>query len=121
MKMISARHHGYLDFLTVGIFLLAPTVLNLSQIPGMLAYVLAGVHLMVTLATDFPPGIFRILSFTVHGLIERIVGPVLIALPFILGFTDEPAARNFYMIMGAVIIVTGLLTNYRESHPETNL
>ncbi|MCB1949850.1 MAG: hypothetical protein H6940_13515 [Burkholderiales bacterium] len=114
MKVISARNHGYLDFLTVGIFLLAPTLLGLSQIPAMLAYVLAGVHLAVTLASDFSLGVFKLLAFKLHGWIERFVGPALVAIPFILGFSDEGVARNFYMAMGAIIIVVGLLTDYHE-------
>ncbi|SDG83746.1 hypothetical protein [Nitrosomonas sp. Nm132] len=116
MKIISARNHGYLDFLTVVIFLLAPTLLDLSQIPAMLAYGLAAVHLTVTLASDFSLGIFKMLAFTLHGWIERIVGPVLVAIPFILGFADEAVARNFYIAMGLIIIVAGLLTNYREEN-----
>ncbi|GJL76416.1 hypothetical protein [Nitrosomonas sp.] len=119
MKIISARNHGYLDFLTVGIFLLAPTLLELSQIPAMLAYGLAVVHLIVTLTSDFPFGIFKIIPFTIHGWIERAVGPTLVAIPFILGFADEPVARNFYIAMGVIIIVVGLLTNYREENPGT--
>ncbi|MDR4516503.1 MAG: hypothetical protein MRK00_03825 [Nitrosomonas sp.] len=115
MKIISARNHGYLDFLTVGIFLLVPTLLDLSQTPALLAYVLAGVHLVVTLASDFSLGMFKMLAFTLHGWIERIVGPTLVAIPFILGFSDEPMARNFYMAMGAIIIVAGLLTDYRAA------
>ncbi|MDC8445548.1 MAG: hypothetical protein LV471_06415 [Nitrosomonas sp.] len=119
MKMISARQHGYLDYLTVGIFLLAPTVLSLSQMPAMLAYILAGVHLMVTLATDFPLGIFKLLSFTLHGWIERIVGPTLLAVPFILSFAEEPAAMYFYLVMGATVILLGLLTDYRDAQSDT--
>lgn len=114
MKIISARHHGYLDFLTVGIFLLAPTLFGLSQTPALLAYVLAGVHLAVTLATDFPLGVFKLLTFKLHGWIERFVGPALVAIPFILGFADEGVARNFYIAMGAIVIVVALLTNYHE-------
>jgi hypothetical protein len=53
MKVISPRIHGYLDFLTVVIFLLAPTLLGLSQLSAILAYGLAVVHLIVTLASDF--------------------------------------------------------------------
>ncbi len=114
MKIISARNHGYLDFLTVVIFLLAPTLLGLSQIPAILAYGLAGIHLMVTLASDFSLGIFKMLAFTLHGWIERIVGPTLLAAPFLLGFANDAIARNFYIVMGFVIIVAGLLTNYHE-------
>ncbi len=113
MKVISPRVHGYLDFLTVAIFLLAPTLLGLSQLPAMLAYSLAGVHLLVTLASDFPFGVVKLIPFTIHGWIERLIGPSLIALPFIVGFANEEMARNFYIAMGVVIIVVGLLTDYQ--------
>ena len=118
MKVISPRLHGYLDFLTVILFLLAPTLLGLSQIPAMLAYGLAVVHLIVTLASDFPFGVIRIIPFSVHGWIERIVGPSLIALPFIFGFANEEIARNFYIAVGLVIIAVGVLTDYQSKAKE---
>ena len=113
MKVISPRMHGYLDFLTVILFLLAPTLLGLNQVTAMLAYSLAVVHLIVTLASDFPFGIVKLIPFPVHGWIERIVGPSLIAVPFILNFANEEIARNFYIAVGLVIIVIGMLTDYQ--------
>ena len=115
MKIFSPRIHGYLDFLTVVIFLLAPTTLGLSGLPAYLAYGLAVVHLIVTLASDFPFGIAKIIPFYIHGWIERIVGPVLVVVPFVLGFDADEVARNFYVVMGAIIIVVGILTDYRGS------
>ena len=79
----------------------------------MLAYSLAVVHLIVTLASDFPFGIVKIIPFTVHGWIERIVGPLLVAVPLILGFANEEIARNFYIAAGIVIIIVGVLTDYQ--------
>ena len=113
MKVISPRIHGYLDFLTVFIFLLAPTLLGLGQLSAMLAYALAAVHLIVTLASDFPFGVVKLIPFTIHGWIERMVGPLLIAIPFILNFSTEEAARNFYIAMGIIIIIVGVLTDYQ--------
>jgi len=113
MKVISPRIHGYLDFLTVVIFLLAPTLLGLSQLSAILAYGLAVVHLIVTLASDFPFGVVKLIPFTIHGWIERMVGPLLIAVPFILNFSDEDLARNFYIAMGIIIIIVGVLTDYQ--------
>ena len=113
MKVISPRIHGYLDFLTVVIFLLAPTLLGLSQLSAILAYGLAVVHLIVTLASDFPFGLVKLIPFTIHGWIERMVGPLLIAVPFIFNFSDEDLARNFYIAMGIIIIIVGVLTDYQ--------
>ncbi|MCP5245633.1 MAG: hypothetical protein H6937_06695 [Burkholderiales bacterium] len=118
-KVISSRTHGYLDFLTVALFLLAPTLLSLSQVPAMLAYTLAVVHLIVTLTTNFPFGIFKLIPFTIHGWIERLVGPSLVALPFIFGFANEDVAKNFYIAMGIVIIMIGFLTDYKGEEKHT--
>ena len=115
MQIISPRQHGYLDFLTVFLFLLAPVLFGLSEVPALLAYGLAMVHLAVTLTSDFPFGLIKLIPFTVHGWIERIVGPTLVVVPFVLGFADESMARNFYMGMGLIIIVVGLLTDYRAT------
>jgi hypothetical protein len=41
------------------------------------------------------------------------VGPLLIAVPFILNFADEDLARNFYIAMGIIIIIVGVLTDYQ--------
>lgn len=114
MKLISPRMHGYLDFLTVILFLLAPSLFELNQLPALLSYSLAVVHLIVTLASDFPFGIVKIIPFPIHGWIERIVGPTLVAVPFILGFSADEMARNFYIAAGVVIIAVGLLTDYQS-------
>lgn len=53
MKIISPQVHGYLDYFTVVVFLLAPTLMGLTGIPALLAYALAGIHLAMTLVTYF--------------------------------------------------------------------
>ena len=114
MKIINAKMHGYLDYLVVLVFLAAPTLLHLSMVPATVAYVLAGVHLALTLLTDFPLGLIKVVPLKVHGIIELIVGPCLIALPFVLGFGGEPAAQFFYIACGVVILVVWTLTKYEK-------
>ena len=56
MKPITPSTHGYLDYVTVAVFLLAPKLLGFEGLPALLSWTLAGVHLVLTLATDFPLG-----------------------------------------------------------------
>lgn len=119
MNILSRIAHGYLDYITVVIFLLAPSLLGLSGLPAMIAYGLAAIHLVLTLATDFPSSLFKIIPFKLHGWLERLVGPLLIVLPFILGFSNDAVARNFYILIGIVIIVVGIFTNYKGTDQET--
>jgi hypothetical protein len=113
MKIISPTLHGYLDYLTVLLFLVAPSLIGLTGMARTFAYALAGIHLAMTLVTDFPLGAAKLLPFTIHGWVERVVGPILIVLPFALGF--EAPARGFYIVIGIVIILVGLLTDYRRT------
>jgi hypothetical protein len=113
MKILSPTQHGYLDYLTVVIFLLAPSLIGLTGMAGTIAYLLAGIHLAMTLVTDFPLGAVKKLPFQIHGWVERFVGPVLVLLPFVFGF--DGAAKSFYIVIGFVIILVGLLTDYQQA------
>ncbi len=112
MKILSGKIHGYLDFLTVIIFAVAPTVLGFGGLPAYISYILAVVHISLTLVTAFPKGIIGIVPFPIHGGIELIISIVLVILPFILGFAETP--RNFFIGIGIVIFVVWLLTDYRK-------
>ncbi len=113
MKKLTATLHGYIDYLAVVLFLAAPSVLGLTGIAGTFAYVLAVIHLALTLLTAFPLSVYKLIPFEIHGWIERGVGPVLILVPFVFGFIG--AASAFYVVMGLVIILVGLMTDYKQS------
>ena len=113
MKPISAVLHGSLDYVTVLLFLASPTLIGLTGAAATLAYALAGVHALMTLITDFPLGAAKVLPFAYHGWVERVVGPSLIVLAF--GVKVEVTARIFYVAMGVIIVLVGLLSDYRKS------
>jgi hypothetical protein len=112
MKIINAKIHGYLDYGVVLAFLAAPSLFHFSGIPAAISYALAGVHLALTLLTDFPLGALKWVPLKWHGIIELIVGPILVALPFALDFGSEPAAQYFYRVSGIVILIVWFLTDY---------
>jgi hypothetical protein len=112
MKFITPSIHGYLDYLTVGVFLAAPNLVEFEGLPALLSWTLAGVHLALTLATDFPLGWRPWLPFWIHGWIERIVGPALVLIAFLPVFFSSSSAFGFYVFMGLVIVAVGWLTDY---------
>lgn len=120
MKPITPALHGYLDYLTVLVFALAPGLLGLHGLPAQLSWTLAGVHLLLTLLTDFPLGWHPVLPFWIHGWVERVVGPALVLVAFLPNFSNSTVAFAFYVFMGFVIIVVGFLTDYsapsRKAH-----
>ena len=114
MKVISDTAHGILDYLTVAIFALAPSVLGLTGFAALVSYALAAIHLVMTLLTNMPLGVLKVIPMRLHALVELVVGPVLVVaalvLPTILG--DK---REFFLVMGLVILAVWLLSSY--GHP----
>jgi hypothetical protein len=112
MKLIDARVHGYLDFVVVIAFVLAPFVVGLGGTPALLCWGLAAVHLVLTLLTRFPAGVVKIIPFVVHGAIELLVSVGLVFAPRIFGFAPGSPARNFFITSGVVVFLVWVLTDY---------
>ncbi|NBC66389.1 MAG: hypothetical protein GVY07_12155 [Bacteroidetes bacterium] len=113
MKILTPRFHGYLDYLTVVIFLAAPLLLGLEGLSAIISYILAAIHLLVTLLTDFSFGFGKLIPIKTHGWVETVVGPLVLLLPFIVGLYET--ARIFYITMGAFIIIFSLITDYKQA------
>jgi len=117
MAILSPKVHGLLDYGVVIAFAILPAAAGLSGAPKVLSWVLAVVHLGLTLLTDFPLGAVKLVPLRVHGLIELAVVPVLLAAPWLLRFSADPVARSVYLVAGAAIFVTWLLTDYSIPEP----
>jgi hypothetical protein len=115
MRILSARAHGYLDYITVVGFACAPALLGFDGLPKWICYGLAAIHLSLTLLTNFPLGVAKLIPSGIHGLIELIVSIALIILPWAMGFASNPAARNFFILIGVTIFIVWLLTDYIAS------
>ena len=113
-KPIAPRLHGLLDYAVVAVFALAPSLFGLDGFAVTLAYLLAVVHLAMTLLTAFPLGVVKVVPFRLHGLVELVVGPLLIVLALLL--FDE-GARVFYLAAGGAILVVWALTDYGTAAP----
>lgn len=113
MRILSPKVHMVLDFVTVVVFLVAPLAVGLGGLPAAICYVLAIVHLLMTLLTRFPGGGAKPVSLLLHGMVELAVAIVLVALPYIAGFGPGSPAKRFFVTMAALIFVIWLLTDYR--------
>lgn len=116
MRFVSPRVHGVLDYLFGALFLLAPTWFEFASRPARTsAYVFGGALLLISLLTRYPLGALRVIPFTVHGGIELVSSIALIALPWLLGFDEAIAARNFFIATGVVLFGLWLTTDYKAA------
>ena len=120
MKVLSPRIHGYLDLLVIAAFVLAPTLLGFRGSAASLCYVLAAIHLSLTLLTAYPLGLLKMIPFPVHGGLEAVMAPVLVAAPWLVGFAHAAAPRAWFVASGVALAVVWLVTDYRSDPVATD-
>ncbi len=114
MKTLNASIHGILDYATVIAFASAPTVLGFSGAAAYLAYLLAGVHLAMTVLTDMPLGLVKFIPMRLHALVEMLIGPTLIAVA-LLAPSLVVGAQGFFVASGIAICAVWFLSDYASA------
>lgn len=112
---LNTRIHGAIDYGVVLFLWLSPTLFGLPDLTAKFTYALGAIHLILTLATKFEWGIFKIIPFHIHGIIELIVSLALTAVAFYLGNLEGNLARNFYLAFAVAVFLTWLITDYKSS------
>jgi hypothetical protein len=111
MKILSDKTHGFLDYLTVVLFALAPSLFGFTGTAALISYALAGIHLAMTLLTNMPLGVVKIIPMRLHAFVEMLVGPVLVigalAVPVLVA-----GGRGFFIAAGILIFAVWLLSHY---------
>lgn len=111
-KPIDGRMHGMVDYATVAATAAAPRALGFPREAEMLAYGLAAQYLGVSLMTDYPLALKKLLPFKLHGAAEVAIGAALPFLPWLLGFAENRRARNFFLGLTALTAAAALLTDW---------
>jgi hypothetical protein len=111
-KPISPRVHGAIDYTTVAATAALPRALDFPPRAEALCYALAGGYLAISLLTDYPLSVRRLIPFKGHGIAEGVIGLALPALPWALDFADHRPARNFFVGLTALTAVVAALTDW---------
>jgi hypothetical protein len=118
-KTLNPKTHGYIDYIVVAMFFLAPSLFNFSDTASNLSYALAVIHLIVSLSTAYPLGLLKAIPFTVHGAMELMISVIVAISPWVFGFEDDTAARNFYVASGIAFFLVWSLTDYKGAGAPT--
>jgi hypothetical protein len=114
MKVISSFIHGLIDYIVVIFLWTAPFMFEMSDLVSNALFILGGVHLLLTILTDYDLGIIKLIPLAAHGLIELIVAILLVASPWLLQVSDQPTDRNFLVIFAVAVLLIWLLSDYQQ-------
>ena len=116
MMLIAPFPHAVLDYLLAVLFLVAPALLGYQSASAIaLSQGIGAVYIAASLLTRYPLGALKLIPFPVHGVLESLMAAAWIALPWVAGFSDEPAARNFFCVAGAALLMVAWLTDYSSA------
>lgn len=111
---LNSRMHAAIDYGIVMFLLIAPTYFSLPGITSKFTYGLAAIHLLLTVCTNYELGIFKVIPFKVHGIIELLVAIALIGAAYFLGNYEGDLSRYFYISFAIIVFITWLMSDYKN-------
>ncbi len=113
--LIPAVVHGAVEY-AVGIaFIAAPFLLGFdSAAPTAVAIVVGVVLLTLAASSETPTGLAKIVPVGIHALADFAVAGLLIAAPFLFGFTDETTPTAIFIVVGVFGLLLTVATRFLE-------
>jgi hypothetical protein len=101
-----------LDYGTAATVAAVPAMMNVPKRARNLFEGLAAGYTGLSAMTDYPLSVRRTIPFKAHGAAELAIGALLPAMPWLLGFSENRAARNLCFGLTALTLVVSALTNW---------
>jgi len=110
--------HGILEYLLGVLFIAAPFLFDFKSGAATGMSVAIGVLILIFAAvSEGPVSLVNQLPLLLHVAMLYVLALFLIAAPFLLGFSDEAAPRNFFIISGVWLLLITIGTRFRSSAP----
>ena len=108
--------HGVTDYSYAAAIAAAPHVAGFSddKKATLLCGVIGAGTLLTSLFTRYELGLVRVLPFKAHLVGDFLTGLASLSAPWLLGFSDNPKARNTFVGFGVFAILAALLTQPDE-------
>lgn len=111
--------HGILEYLLGVLFIAAPFLFDFKSGAATGMSVAIGVLILIFAAvSEGPVSLVNQLPLLLHVAMLYVLAIFLVAAPFLLGFSNEVAARNFFIISGVWLLLVTIGTRFRRSKPD---
>lgn len=106
--------HGICDYAMVILLAMGPSIAGFTGRQATWSYLFAFLLLALTLSTRSPLGVFKIVSFHMHGAVELLIAVTLLVLPWVANFDRGIHSRNFYVASAILMLALWFLTDFRQ-------
>ena len=110
LRFFPLRLHAVIDYFVPLTFVAAPLLFDFPAGARAAAFAVAGLHLTMSLLTNYPGGIVKLIPLRAHLLVELIMGPALVAMPWLLGFSSHLPATAVFAAWGTISFISYFVT-----------
>ena len=116
---VPAFVHGVIEYLVSALLIAAPFLFSFDDDTATAVSIVVGVVLLIlTASTALPTGLIKSVPVQAHAMIDFLLAAVLIASPFLFGFSDDGTATAFFIVLGVVHLLLTIATRFvSEGHP----
>jgi hypothetical protein len=105
--------HGLLDYLLAALLIAAPFLITFDEDAATALSIAMGVAVLLLGAfTAWTTGIVKSIPPVAHAMLDYGVAALLIAMPFLLGFSGDGTASAFFVLSGVVILLLAVATRF---------
>jgi hypothetical protein len=116
---IPAFVHGLIEYAAGVLFIAAPFLFSFDSGTAKAVAIVAGVLvLIVASSTDMSTGLAKTIPLPAHVLLDYVLAILLIASPFLFGYSDDGTATAFFIVVGVLHLLITIGTRFiRDERP----
>jgi hypothetical protein len=107
--------HGAIEYAAGVLLIAAPFLFGFVADAAVAVSIVGGVVVLVVAAsTDGPTSLVNSIPISAHLLLDVALAAVLVASPFLFGFTDESAPTAFFIVLGIAHLLVTIGTRFQS-------
>jgi len=107
--------HGLVEYLAGALLIAAPFLFGFeSDSATALSIVVGVVVVAIAASTDGPSSLINSIPLSAHVALDYVLAAVLVAMPFIGGFSEETDPTVFFIALGVVHLLLTIGTRFRR-------
>ncbi|MEA2184538.1 MAG: hypothetical protein QOD83_799 [Solirubrobacteraceae bacterium] len=108
--------HGVIEYAAGVLLIAAPFLFAFKTDAAVAVSIVAGVIVIaIAASTDGPSSLVNSIPISAHLLLDFALAAVLIAAPFLFGFSGEGAPTAFFLVLGVAHLVVTIGTRFKEA------
>jgi hypothetical protein len=116
---VPAFVHGVIEYAAGILFIAAPFLLGFDSDTATAVSIVAGVLILIVAAsTAMSTGLIKSIPVQAHVVLDYLLAILLIAAPFLFGFSDDGNATAFFIVLGVLHLLLTIATRFiRDERP----